>query len=87
MGFEVEVDADVRVLRLCSRDKARQQPIGRDDQAGGAMLDERAQVLLLFGPPSMRVPAIVFVPVMPATPPKILRTGVTYGRRGDSGRA
>ena len=71
------MDVDVRVLRLCSRDKARQPPIGGDGQAGCAMLDERAQVLLLFGPPSMVVPSIVFVAVIPATAPKVLRTGVT----------
>ena len=87
MRPDTEVDADIRLLLLCSRDKARQRPVGRDDQAGRAMLDGRVQVLLLFGPPSLFVPAIEFVPVMPATPPKILRTGVTYGRRGDAGRA
>ena len=74
---ETEVDEDVRLLRLCDRDKARQPPVGQDDQAGRAMLDRRAQVLLLFGPPSMLVPLGDRVPVMPATPPKTLRTGAT----------
>ena len=71
------MDADIRSLLLCGLDKARQPPVGGDDQAGRAMLDGRAQVLLLFGPPSMIVPVIFRVPVIPATPPKILRAGVT----------
>ena len=74
---ETEVDTDVRLPGLCRLDKARQPPIGGDDQAGCAMLDERAQVLLLFGPPSIVVPSIEFVPVIPPTAPKTLRTGVT----------
>ena len=73
---ETEVDTDVRLLRLRRRDKARQPSIGGDVQAGCAMLDERAQVLLLFGPPSIVTPSIVAVLVIPATAPKTLRTGV-----------
>ena len=72
-----EVDADIRPLLVRRRDEARQPLVGRDDQAGRAMLDRRAQVLLLFGPPSMIAPLIVALPVLPETPPKISRIGVT----------
>ena len=71
------MDADIRPLLLCGLDKALQPPVGGDDQAGRAMLDGRVQLLLLFGPPSMTAPPIDTLPVIPATPAKILRTGVT----------
>ena len=36
---ETEMDEGVWLLRLFDRDKARQPPVGQDDQAGRAMLD------------------------------------------------
>ena len=55
--------------------KAGNGRVSRDVQAGGAMQNPGAQVLILLGPPSICIPSIALVPVMAATEPNTRNTG------------
>jgi hypothetical protein len=56
--------------------EAGNRRVSSDVQAGSAMKNPGAQVLTLFGPPSICIPSIAVVAVMAATEPNTRNTGV-----------